>query len=197
MGLHLAGFDVTGVDIAPQPRYPFQFIQADAMDTALSGYDFIWASPPCQRHSSLKHRTGKDYECFIHRTRERLILWGGPWIIENVAGAPLNMPALLCGSMFGLGVRRHRIFESNCPLSAPACSHESQPYPIDVTGTGGRRLGLRLDGKGGNSRKPSNLTEARQAMGIDWMSRKELSQSIPPAFSEFLGRQIISLIHHP
>lgn len=193
MGIHRAGFDVTGCDINPQPNYPFAFVQGNALDQDLSGFDFVWASPPCQAHSALKHRTGKDYECFIERTRAKLMAWGGPWIMENVMGAPLKSPVMLCGSAFGLRVRRHRLFESNVLLFAEPCCHHLQPEPLDVSGTGGPRVhAVRTDGKGGNSRKPKDLAEARAAMGIDWMTRRELSQAIPPAYSEYLCAQILS-----
>ena len=190
MGMHRAGFEVVGVDIAPQPLYPFEFRQGDALDADLTGFDFVWASPPCQAHSTLKHRTGREYECFIARTREKLMAWGGVWIIENVMGAPLRSPVRLCGSAFGLNVRRHRIFESNVLLRGVDCRHDEQPEPIDVSGTGARRKGARLDGKGGNSRKPLNLAQAHAAMGMDWTNRKEISQAIPPAFAEFLCAQV-------
>lgn len=189
MGLHQAGFAVTGVDIVDRPNYPFTFRQGDALDADLTGFDFVWASPPCQAHTTLKHRTGKEYECFIARTREKLQAWGGAYIIENVMGSPLENPLMLCGSSFGLGVRRHRLFESNLFLYPADCRHDLQPEPLDVTGTGSRRKGDRLDGKGGNSRKPRNLQEAREAMGMPWATRKEISQAIPPAFSRFLGEQ--------
>lgn len=197
MGLHLAGFDVVGWDIKQGLHYPFFRHIGDALDADLTGFDFVWASPPCQRHSSLRalHKA-IDYRCRIETTREKLKAWGGPYIIENVEGAPLVDPVLLCGSMFGLRVRRHRIFESNVvPLSVPACRHEDCLEPIDVTGTGGRRLRGRHDGKGGNSRKPLNLKEAREAMGMPWAERKEISQAIPPAFSEYLGKQVIAFLN--
>ena len=190
MGLHNAGFDVTGVDIEPRPNYPFSFRLGCALDADLSGFAFVWASPPCQAHSTLKHRTGKEYECFIERTRAKLEAWGGPWIIENVMGAPLRNPVMLCGSAFGLNVRRHRIFESNLFLVGTDCAHWKQPEPLDVSGTGARRLGARLDGKGGNSRKPRSLKEAQDAMQMPWATRRELSQAVPPAYSEFLGAQV-------
>jgi DNA (cytosine-5)-methyltransferase 1 len=190
MGYHRAGFDVVGVDLAPQPRYPFEFHQASAMTFDLTGYDVIHASPPCQKHSTLKHRTGLEYACFIEPIRRRLKDWGGVWVLENVVGAPLIKPVLVCGSVFGLGVRRHRLFESNVSIFGAGCNHAGQPAPIDVSGTGARRLGPRTDGKGGDSRKPRNLEEARDVMGIDWMTRKELSQAIPPAYTEWIGLQL-------
>jgi len=191
-GLHRAGYDVTGVDIVPQPDYPFTFLLGDALDADLTGYDLVWASPPCQAHSALKHRTGKDYECFIARTRAKLKEWGGAYIIENVMGAPLENPVMLCGSAFGLNVRRHRIFESNIFLTGVECEHWRQPKPLDVTGMGGPRVNtVRVDGKGGDSRKPRNLKEAQDAMGMDWTDRKHLSQAIPPAYAEYLARQTL------
>jgi len=196
-GIADAGFEVTGVDVRPQPRYPFRFIQGDALAQDLSGYDFVWASPPCQAHTTLNKLAGKDYECFIVRTREKLKAWGGPYIIENVVGAPLINPVTLCGSAFGIGVRRHRLFESNVWLWPIDCNHAAQPEPIDVTGTGGFCPDrVRTDGGGGNSRKPKNIAEARAAMGISWMTRPELSQAIPPAFSEYLARQVLKFLGH-
>lgn len=194
MGLHQAGFTVTGVDILSRPNYPFEFRQGCAIDADLSGFDFVWASPPCQAHTTLKHRTGKDYECFISRTREKLKAWGGPYIIENVMGSPLQSPIMLCGSAFVLGVRRHRLFESNLFLYSAGCRHDLQPEPLDITGTGSRRKGERMDGKGGNSRKPRNLKEAQDAMEMPWANRREISQAIPPAFARFLGAQVLRIL---
>ena len=195
MGLHRAGFAVTGWDIRPQTRYPFDFQLGDALDADLSGFDFVWASPPCQAHSALRHlHPAKEYECYIERTREKLKAWGGPYIIENVPGAPLVNPVKLCGSTFGLRVRRHRLFESNVPLVVPPCNHAVQGRPIDVSGTGGRRINRRENDHGGNTNKPRNLNEAQQAIGIEWMCRAEIAQAIPPAYSEFLGRQVMSVL---
>lgn len=188
MGLHRAGFEVVGVDIRAQPNYPFEFHQADAVSFPLDGFDLIWASPPCQAHTTLQARhQDREYPCFISAIRERLKGAGVPYVIENVVGAPLINPVMLCGSSFGLKVRRHRLFEASFPILELPCAHAAQGRPIDVSGTGARRLGARTDGKGGNPNKPRNLTEAREAMGIDWMSRKEISQAIPPAYSEFIG----------
>lgn len=188
MGLFRAGFEVVGVDIQPQPNYPFDFAQADAMNFPLEGFDFVWASPPCQAHTTLRARhQDRDYPCFISATRERLKTAGVPYCIENVVGAPLLNPIQLCGSSFGLKVRRHRLFESNFPILALPCAHAAQGRPIDVSGTGARRVKPRTDGKGGNPNKPRNLQEALEAMGIEWMTRKEVSQAIPPAYSEYIG----------
>lgn len=197
MGLHRAGFDVTGVDIKPQPRYPFRFIQGDALapPVDLRSFDFIWASPPCQKHTALAAlHQDRQYACFIVATRSLLIHAGKPFTIENVPGAPLHGPVQLCGSSFGLNVRRHRLFESNFGVSGSECRHDQQPMPIDVSGTGSRRRVPRADGKGGDSRKPLNLSEAMAATGITWMNRLGIAQAIPPAYAQFIGEQAISHI---
>jgi len=193
MGLVKAGFEVVGWDIRQGLAYPWERHIADALDACLDGFDFVWASPPCQAHSYLRHLwPDKHYECYIERTRDKLMKWGGPWIIENTPRAPLIKPIQLCGSAFGLKVRRHRIFESNLNLVGTRCDHKSQGRPIDVSGTGGRRINRRPDDHGGNTNKPRNLEEAHDAIGISWMVREELAQAIPPAYSEYLGRQIIA-----
>lgn len=197
MGYSVAGFAIFGVDIKPQ-RYPFWFLQADAIKyvQACGGeYDVIHASPPCQAHSALRHLyPGKEYECFIDRTREALESTGKPWVIENVPGAPLRDPVMLCGSSFGLRVRRHRLFESNIPLVGLPCKHKDQGRPIDVSGTGGRRINRRKDDHGGSTNKPRNIIEAREAIGMHWASRYGISQAIPPAYTEFLGKQLMEFI---
>ena len=193
MGLHRAWPDaeIVGVDIKAQPRYPFTFVQADATTYPLDGFDFIWASPPCQAYSALKGLTTTQRPQLVGVIRERLEASGTPWIIENVVGADLKNPVQLCGSMFGLGVWRHRRFEmSHPPLMIPECNHSLVPEPIDVTGTGGPFNGIRKAPGGGSSRKPKNLQHAREVMGIDWMTRPELSESIPPAYSEYLASQV-------
>ena len=204
MGYHLAGFDVFGVDIAKQPRYPFESMQADALNTLRSlikwgirffQVDAIHASPPCQAYSSTRALHNARYPMLIGAVRDLLIASGKPYIIENVAGAwpYMHSPFTLCGSSFGLGVRRHRLFETSWPIGlTPPCAHYLQPEPVDVTGTGASRLGERTDGGGGNSRKPRNLAHAREVMGIDWMNRDELSQAIPPAYTEWIGQQLLA-----
>lgn len=191
MGLYRAGFDVIGVDIKKQPRYPFRFVQADALKPPfdLSRFDFIWASPPCQDYSTLRGLTVDRRPRLVGPVREMLLRAGVPWVIENVPGADFKHSIKLCGSMFGLGVWRHRRFEMSAPpLFVPVCHHNACPKPIDVTGTGGPFAGVRKAPGGGVSRKPRNLQHAREVMGIDWMTRKELSESIPPAYGEFIGR---------
>lgn len=199
MGYHRAGWEVVGVDINPQPNYPFTFVQEDALtilekfgkiDYRFGPFDAIHASPPCQAYSVTKTLHDATHPDLVPLVREWLQWRGLPYVIENVQGAPLIDPVRLCGSSFGLRVRRHRLFESSAPIEGATCAHDSQPHPVDVTGTGGRRLGARTDGRGGNSRKPIDLADARDAMGIPWMSRRELSQSIPPAYTEWIGRQL-------
>jgi DNA (cytosine-5)-methyltransferase 1 len=199
MGLKKAGFSgIVGWDILQGLSYPFDRHIGCALDAAMEGFDFVWASPPCQAHSALRHlwkNRGDTHECFIERTRDKLEKWGGPYIIENVMGAPLRNPVKLCGSSFGLKVRRHRIFESNLDLVGSVCNHKEQGSPIDVSGTGGRRKNKpRPDQNGGGCNRPNNVAEARDAIGISWMTRKEISQAIPPAYSEFLGKQVIRIL---
>jgi DNA (cytosine-5)-methyltransferase 1 len=185
-GLAEAGFDVTGVDIAPQPRYQFRFLQADALTVELDGFDFVWASPPCQGFTAYKRRPGHVAERpnQIPAVREKLRAWGGPYVIENVPGAPLENPLVLCGSMFGLDVQRHRIFECNFPVLAPPCDH-SRWTPRFPPAT--NRTNLRKTVEVGVWRIPLE-TQQRAMGGLEWMELHELSQAIPPAYSEFLAR---------
>lgn len=188
-GLVAAGFDVVGVDIEDQPEYPFTFVRASALEYPLDGFDAVWASPPCQGFTAYRRRPGHVRPCLnlIPQTRARLIASGLPYIIENVAfaRAELRDPALLCGSMFGLDVQRHRLFETNFPVQAPECRHDvwTPRFPQATNRTNKRRTV-----EVGVYRIP--LTVQRAAMGIDWMSLGKLSQAIPPAYSEYLGRQL-------
>ncbi len=188
MGLARAGFEVVGVDIEPRPSYPFTFVQADALTFDLRGFDLIWASPPCQGFTAYKRRGGHVRPCanLIPAVRDRLQSNGTPYIIENVAGAPLQAPVLLCGSMFGLDVRRHRLFETSFPVLAPRCNHGAQrgSFP-QATNRQNRRRTVEV----GAWRVP--LEVQRAAMGIDWLGTAELSQAIPPAYSEFLARAFL------
>jgi DNA (cytosine-5)-methyltransferase 1 len=193
MGLHHAGFTVTGIDLKSQPRYPFKFIQGDALEADLTGADFVWASPPCQRHCALKQmHNNRCHADLIPATRQKLQAWGGPYVIENVVGAPLIHPILLCGTMFGLGcmgaeLQRHRIFESNFPIKAPNCNH-SKPSVIGVYG--GHVRNRRRTGPADNKGQPDFSIEAgKNAMEIHWMTLSELSQAIPPAYSAFIARE--------
>ncbi len=210
MGYHRAGFDVVGVDIHPQKNYPFRFIQADAMSFPLQGYDAIHASPPCQAFSNMRHMPNAlDHDDLLTPTRDRLIVHGAPYVIENVEGSPMVNYITLCGSAFGLGtgsafLRRHRRFEVNPPfLFVPPCVHG--PRGTAVIGVyGGHGSDRRRRPKsvgvygsaGGQSRNGQEYTveERREAMGIDWMTGSELSQSIPPAYTEYIGKQLMAVL---
>ena len=188
MGLHRAGFDVVGVDLFDQPKYPFKFIKADALDFDITGYDFVWASPPCQAFTAYKRR--KDHVKYspnlIPKIREKLIANRKPFVIENVQGAPLLDAAMLCGSMFSLDVRRHRFFESNFKIDQIKCQHNLQ---LPRFAPASNRKNLRKTVEIGVWRIP--LAIQQKAMGIDWLDVRSLSQSIPPAYSEYIGRQFL------
>jgi DNA (cytosine-5)-methyltransferase 1 len=190
MGLFLAGFDVVGVDIEDQPEYPFEFVQGDALTYPVDGFDFVWASPMCQRYSAATRQTGKpsDYPEQIGPTRDRLRAANIPHVIENVLGAPLLSPIMLCGAMFDLGVVRHRLFECSFPVLAPLHGkHKGSLVTgeyVTVAGNGGvpawtmkerERRGLPR-----HREKEYTLETWSRAMGIDWMSRDKLVRSIPP-----------------
>ena len=193
MGYHRAGFDVIGVDIVPRPSYPFAFIQTDAltMDPKfLDLFDVIHASPPCQSYSDLAHRNGNGHKWpqLVEPVREMLAATGKLTIIENVEGAPLRDPVVLCGTMFPeLRVIRHRLFEVNFPLVAPAHGKHPRVHTLDKRKN---HYGKTCEWKdyvqvtgGGNC----SIASARDAMGIDWMSKKEINESIPPAYAQYVG----------
>ena len=203
MGYHRAGFDVVGVDIKPQPRYPFRFILADALrpPLRLEGFDLIHASPPCQRYSRISnvHGVNADHPDLVAPTRLMLKASGVPWIMENVPGSPLDVGTVLCGSAFDLGalchdgvrrqLRRHRWFESSLFFFDRPCRHEGEP--IGVYGHGGGQFKTVWNG-GVNRGYMGSFSERKEAMGIDWMNRDELADAIPPAYTEFLGRQAVA-----
>lgn len=197
MGYHRAGFDVVGVDIDPMSRYPFEFHQADALTFPLDGFDVIHASPPCQRYSDLANRNGNAHEWpdLVGPVRERLEAWGGPYVIENVEGSPLVDPIRLCGTMFdGLRVIRHRLFESNVPLTEPPHGKHPLVFTHDKRKAHYGRLDqdtsfVQVTG-GGNC----TLANKRDAMGIDWMIGRELNEAIPPAYTEFIGEDLLAHI---
>jgi DNA (cytosine-5)-methyltransferase 1 len=190
MGLHRAGFDVVGVDIAPQPRYPFKFVQADALTFPLVGFDFFWASPPCQKYTVAQNaaKNAHAHPDLIPAVRERFLAWKKPWVIENVVGSPLLSPVLLCGLSFDTKVRRHRLFECSFGVLTPPCQCKGQDYFVIF----GHECRERRHGKAAG--RKNKIEVGRAAMGIDWMTRGELSESIPPAYSEFIGRQAIQYL---
>ena len=186
VGYAAAGFEVVGVDIRPQPHYPFAFVRADAMTFPLSGFDVVHASPPCQRWSLASHFHGvqSSYPDLITPMRERLQWSGKCFILENVVGAPLLNPIRLCGAMFGLRVYRHRLFESNLLLFAPA----HQRHTVKAAPPGAIAHSYEFWSVGGHFGQKG---DAQRAMGIDWMkSTHEIAQAIPPAYTEWIGRQV-------
>jgi DNA (cytosine-5)-methyltransferase 1 len=199
MGYYRAGFDVVGVDIAPQKNYPFEFVQADALEFLGQtirykwdrGFAAIHASPPCQRYSAMSAcRPGlsEEYPDLVGPTRDLLEKTGLPYVIENVPGArgSLVSPFVLTGEMFGLDVHRPRLFETNWPILVPQ-KPPASPTSVGVYGKAhdGRLLWRRRDGS--EQRCARTLDEARAAMGIDWMEWRELAESIPPAYTAFIG----------
>lgn len=194
VGYYQAGFTVHGIDLKHGKRYPYTYTRANVLDVLkdnsfIDQFDVIHASPPCQTHSITKHlrnAQGKSTSKIdlIPETREALIASGKPYIIENVPGSPLINPIQLCGSSFGLKVRRHRLFESNMPLIGSICDHKSQGRPIGVYGS----LNDEIPNGG---KTASTIDEARKAMGIDWAIWTELVEAIPPAFTKYLGEQLI------
>jgi DNA (cytosine-5)-methyltransferase 1 len=209
MGYHRAGFEVVGVDIKPQKHYPFEFHQGDAMTWPLDGFDVIHASPPCQAFTALKTMwNAKEHEDLLTPTRLRLIQSGKPYIIENVPGAPIKTPMILCGTMFGLKtddgrgeLRRHRLFDLNWFVGlTPECNHAGPV--IGVYGGHGRdrRRTVTVTGHcGGYSRRDGiklfPIKQRSEAMGIDWMTGDPLSQAIPPAYTEFIGKHLMEYLN--
>lgn len=173
MGYHRAGFEVVGVDIARQPHYPFEFHQADALEFPLDGFDVVHASPPCQHYANVTLWRGKaeNHPALIDPIRRRLQASRLPYVIENVRTKELINPFVLCGSAFGLQVQRHRYFETNWApfVLQPPCQH--------------RNL-LPFEHKGERA--------YADAMGCDWMSSKEAREAIPPAYSQFIGEQLLA-----
>lgn len=185
-GYARAGFEVVGVDIDPQPNYPFEFHQADALEfVEKHGHDFdaIHASPPCQAYSETMRIRGNDHPELIPPTRRALKAAGVPWVIENVTGSPLIDPIELCGAMFGLKTYRHRLFETSFHASAPPHQeHRAKQTKMGRPPQEGEFIHVV-----GNF---SGVEYARKAMEIDWMNRNEMAQAIPPAYTEYLGWQL-------
>lgn len=215
-GLQQAGFIVHGIDIKKQPHYcGEQFTQADALTYGtyewLRQFDFIWASPPCQAHTAMRTMPdAKPHADLIPATRDLLTRSGLPYVIENVEGSPLINPILLCGTMFALGcdgaeLRRHRLFECSFPILFPECRHggsdtvgvygghlrnRRRARTIGVYGEGCRDSGRKFD----KGVADFGVEQGRLAMGIDWMTIAELCQAIPPAYSEYIGREAIKIL---
>lgn len=204
MGYHRAGFEVVGVDNWSQPNYPFKMRRIDALKVLQPDlksawndwhtFDAIHASPPCQAHSVISPY-GARHTTYIPELRELLIATGKPYIIENVENAAWYMrkPVKICGSMFDplLGVKRHRLFETNWPLAAPnECRHDmAEPrYDVYDHGKWSKIRFCPVYGDGGGKCKD----QWPEAMGIDWMTARELTQAIPPVYTEYIGNQLLN-----
>jgi len=196
-GYTYAGHTMVGVDINPQKRYEYPFIQAEAMDFlkrlingeiiqgySLDMFDFIHASPPCQEYSLfLRGRLVYERPKLIPKLRRLLLKTNKIYIIENVPGAPLNTPCVLCGTSFGLRLKRHRLFESNIPLISLPCAHRGVKVIDPMSKRGNDRFKLEND--------PRPIERAwREEMGVVWMTQYEARESIPPVFTHFIGGQL-------
>jgi len=216
MGYYRAGFEVVGVDIKPQPHYPFEFHQADALAYPLDGFEAYHASPPCQAFTTLRAIwNSREHPDLVAPARDSLLQTGKPWVMENVMGAPFLAPIILCGTMFKLGCEgaelwRHRLFETSFPLMSPcSCQHGWSGKSSAVIGVYGHSGGYSASqrycvigvygGHGRDRRRRKNgqhfSTALRsQAMGIDWMNGTELSQAIPPAYTEYIGKHLMEVM---
>lgn len=202
-----AGFEVIGVDIEHHPDFPYEFYVGEAIET-LDGLidefgtfdgvriDAVHASPPCQAYSTMTPDRSKHPE-LVEPVRERLLKLGLPYVIENVPRAPLVNPTKLCGSMFPndeLRVRRHRLFETNFPVHQMKCNHKAQGQVVGVYGSHwDSREFLRPDGSRRGA-KANSLADGQQAMGIDWMGWDDLKESIPPAYTRWIGRHLVEAV---
>lgn len=191
MGYSRAGFDeIVGVDINPQPHYPFEFVQADAMTYPLDGFDLIHASPPCHDHSNVT-READGSGWMLQATIERLLESGTPWVCENVVGPEVHMSGwffVLCGSMFGMKVKRHRRFGSSMLVLPPACRHKEQGRPYTITGNGDNNPDRK------HSLKPPS-SEFWRYLDMPWLEGKPhygVTQAIPPAYTQFIGEQFLA-----
>lgn len=209
MGYHQAGFDVVGVDLNLQPRYPFAFIQHDALaldSRFLRSFDAIHASPPCQGYTDLRHAPGtKGAPRLIRQVRDMLHGTGRPWVIENVEGAASEMegPLMLCGTMFGLGaegadLRRHRLFQSNIRLwpGPGPCTHNADRPTVGIYGGHARIRSARHGGRKTRDTWPQgHKPVAQEAMGMDWGTLAEMSEAIPPAYTRWIGERLLAHVH--
>lgn len=199
-GYHLAGFEVVGVDIEPQPHYPFRFVQADALTFPLDGYDAYHASPVCKSYTYCNLSPHERYPKLIGDVLERLLSTGKPFIIENVMGAKKDLRAslMLCASMFDLPMERERLFEIGNTdifiLPPGPCNHKIAH--ISVVGHSVWDSWLEGTPRKDGRRRPDSVPLAigREAMGIDWMGIEELAQAIPPVYTEWIGRHLIEVV---
>ena len=208
MGYHRAGFEVVGVDLAFQKNYPFEFHQADAIAYVREHaheFDVIHASPPCQAFSRTKTLHSNEHPDLVAITREALIASGKPYVIENVVGAPLRDPLTLCGTEFDLTapdvdgvplkVLRHRLFESNVALHGNGgCRHDPSILTASIYGAGGGWTPKHRDSPTRRGGYVPHTDVCRALLGVDWTTKHELSQVVPPAFTEHLGRQLIEAV---
>ncbi len=196
-GYHRAGFDVVGVDINPQPRYPFEHHQADALTFPLDGFDAIHASPPCQDHTSLAFtRVGEAHGSgwMLAETIERLAASGQPYVIENVPGAPMPGAFTLCGRSFGIKrLRRHRLFLTNVAVLVPPCACDGT-QPIGVYGDLSKNDRKVTNSRDGYVRMRAGVQTARDLLGCQWMTGAELTQAIPPVYTEHLGAALLAAL---
>lgn len=205
-----AGYDVVGVDIEPQPNYPFEFVEADAMTFDLDGFDVVHASPPCHDHSTVtgpsrKQRGQHGTGWMLYETVRRLHQHGGVWVVENVEGADFGPVAhlghqfRLCGSSFGLDLRRHRKFIASVPIWAPKCNHSWQTPRFRSLALANHRAGklATVVGVHGHLNYAGEREIREQAMQIDWMSVDELTQALPPRYTEHIGKQLAPLAKGP
>jgi DNA (cytosine-5)-methyltransferase 1 len=205
-GYQRAGFYVVGVDINPQPNYcGDQFVKADAIEVLgalldgeewrLADFAAIHASPPCPRYSTITPNSARGrHPDLIAPTRDRLIAAGLPYVIENVVGSPLRHPVRFCGSSFGLDVRRHRLFEASFPIEPPPCDHSWQTprfQSLDKSMADRGQLAS-VVGVHGNCNYAGEFELRKAAMGIDWMTNAEITQAIPPAYTEHIGEHLMT-----
>jgi DNA (cytosine-5)-methyltransferase 1 len=212
-GYAAAGWDLIGVDVDPQPRYPYRFIRGDALEVLAdlaAEVDAVHASPPCQHYSITRHSHSREHPDLVGPTRDALEAAGLPWIMENVPGAPLRNYVELCGASFGLEavdldgtplvLRRHRLFESSVMLWAPppcACSsYRRRGYAVGGVYDGGRRdrVEAREIRHGGYTPPP---TVRAELLGVAGMTQYGMSQAIPPAYTYWLGRELLDAVSHP
>lgn len=198
-----AGFDVVGVDIEPQPNYPFEFIQGDAQDAldalilkgewrGIGRFDAVHASPPCQAYSPLNAYNQLDYPDLVAATRGQLEALGLPYVMENVTQAPLRNPVVLCGSMFGLRVYRHRGFETNWPLLVPPhVGHVARCVRNGYLPAEDQFMSIH-----GGKHSRAWKAQAAEVMGVPWMTTiREVCEAIPPAYTHFIGARLVEYIN--